>query len=69
MLLSKRSDASWSQLQAAIPGYKTALGPWDQSDVVAYLGDEHPGLEPAAREQVASFVQSPAALQALTFRA
>lgn len=69
MLLLKRSDLSWSELQALIPGYKASLGPWDQDEVVEYLGDEYPGLEPAASEQVDSFVQSHAFTQELTFRA
>jgi hypothetical protein len=69
VLLSKRSDLSWSELQASIPGYKASLGPWDQTQVVEYLGDEYQGLEPAASKQVDSFVQSQASIQELTFRA
>jgi len=69
VLLSKQSDLSWSELQASIPGYKTSLGPWGQNEVVEYLGDEYQGLEPAASEQVDSFVQSQASIQELTFRA
>lgn len=69
MLLSKQSDLSWSELQASIPGYKASLGPWNQNEVVDYLGDEYLGLEPAASEQVESFVQSQASIQELTFRA
>lgn len=69
VLLSKRLDLSWAELQVSIPGYKTSLGPWGQSEVVEYLGDEYKGLEPPASEQVDSFVQSQASIQKLTFRA
>jgi DNA relaxase NicK len=69
VLLSKQSDLFWAELQVSIPGYKTSLGPWDQNEVVEYLDDEYKGLEPAASEQVYSFVQSPASFQELTFRA
>lgn len=69
VLLSKQSDLSWSELQASIPGYKASLGPWDQNEVVEYLGNEYWGLEPAASEQVDSFIQSQASIQELTFRA
>jgi uncharacterized protein YbdZ (MbtH family) len=69
VLLSKQSDMSWSELQAAVAGYKASLGPWSQDEVVKYLSDEYRSLDPAASAQVESFVQSHASVQELTFRA
>jgi hypothetical protein len=69
VLLSKQSELSWRDLQAAIPGYKASLGPWSHHEVVEYLAAEYVSLEPAASVQVESFVQSQAAIQELMFRA
>ncbi len=68
VLLSKQSQLSWRELQAAIPGYKASLGPWSQDEVVEYLSVEYVDLEPAAAVQVESFLQSQDGMQELLFR-
>ena len=54
---------------SSLPDFLTTLGPWSAAEVVDYLGDEHPGLEPGAAAQVAAFLASGATLRALAFRA
>lgn len=69
VLLSKQSHLSWRELQAVIPDYKASLGPWSAEDVVAYLASDYGHLEPEAPVLVESFVQSPAVVRELAFRA
>jgi hypothetical protein len=67
LLLSKRRYASWHDIQDAYHGFKTSLGPWNASEVITYLAEEHPDLSPSAATQVAEFVARPEEAIALRF--
>ncbi|WP_459621461.1 hypothetical protein [Burkholderia sp. 3C] len=56
ILLSRRRYESWRQIQNEIADYMTSLGPWLPEDMVAYLSNEHLGLDPSAAEQVATLL-------------
>jgi hypothetical protein len=61
ILLSQKHYTSWIQIQNDFADYKASLGPWGVEEVIDYLRQEHSDLEPAAEQQVVSFVSgSPA---------
>ncbi|MDO8329441.1 MAG: hypothetical protein Q7T36_03135 [Fluviicoccus sp.] len=53
MLLSRQAFASWRDIQEAYPGYLTSLGPWSAEEVIEYLQQEYPELEPSSEQQLA----------------
>jgi hypothetical protein len=68
MLLSKRAYSSWREIQDEYTDYQTSLGPWAEEEVIEYLSDEYPDLEPSAEQQVASLVSSAQPAHTLSFR-
>jgi hypothetical protein len=67
MLLSKKTYASWREIQDEFDDYKTSLGPWDDDEVVQYLSEEYSALRPSAQEQVGAFIRGVANVGKLTF--
>lgn len=53
MLLSRQAFASWRDIQDAYTGYQSSLGPWSAEEVIEYLQQEYPELEPSAELQLA----------------
>lgn len=66
-LLSKKQYLSWREVQDDYPDYKTSLGPWSVDEVVEYLAEEYPKLNPSADEQVNNFLADAAIVKVLTF--
>lgn len=56
VLLSGRSYASWREIQDEYVDYVASLGPWTEGEVIDFLADDYPNLEPPAEQQVAAFV-------------
>lgn len=56
MLISKCQYASWQEIQDAFPDFKTSLGPLSVEEVIGFLADEYPTLQPDASVQVAEFM-------------
>ena len=67
VLLSKKSYASWREIQKEFQSYKASLGPWPIEEVIKFLADEYSNLVPSAKEQVNAFIQSKLELCKLTF--
>lgn len=55
--LSKKSYASWKEIQNEFFDFKTSLGLWPANEVIEYLTDEYSYLKPSASEQVKNFIQ------------
>ena len=68
VLLARSAAGVSSGALSSLPDLLTTLGPWSAAEVVDYLGDEHPELEPGAATQVPAFLASGAALRALVCR-
>lgn len=56
MLLSKKAYRSWLEIQNEYESYKASLGPWEVDQIVEYLAEEYPDLQPLAMEQISLFV-------------
>jgi hypothetical protein len=67
MLLSKRSYASWRDIQDEYQSYKASLGPWGQDEVAEYLTAEYSDLSPSAQEQIATLLSTSNETIELTF--
>jgi hypothetical protein len=52
VVLTKVEYESWRELQNDFCDYKASLGPWAEGQIVEFLGDEYPKIEPSAFEQV-----------------
>jgi len=68
MLLSKRSYASWREIQDEYQSYRASVGPWPHEWVAEYLSDEYSDLWPSAQEQVHVFLSEALEVKALAFR-
>lgn len=68
MLLSKRAYSSWQEIQDEYTDYQASLGPWGEEEVIEYLSDEYPDLEPSVEQQVMSLVSSTQPVHTLSFR-
>ncbi len=66
--LSKKRYGSWREIQDEYADYKTSLGPWEDEEVIEFLVDEYPSLEPSAQKQVSALVTGPEQERVLTFR-
>jgi hypothetical protein len=69
MLLSRKAYASWREIQAEYPDYKTSLGPWSVEQVVEYLQSDYPELSPPASAQVGQLLSSESVSIELSFKA
>ena len=67
MLLSRKSYASWRQIQDEFDDYMTSLGPWSPKDVIEYLGTEYSDLSPSAADQVQAFLSGAQETVEVTF--
>lgn len=56
MLISKKSDLSWREIQDEYVDYIASLGPWSAKDVADYLVEEYPNLSPTGAEQVSKLI-------------
>lgn len=68
VLVSKKSCASWRDIQAQYDRFKTALGPWNEREMISWLDEEYGDLFPTARRQVEQFLLSDEESRPLTFR-
>ncbi len=66
-LLSKKPYSSWREIQDEFPDYQTSLGPWPAAQVVEFLEDEYPDLDPAGADQVQRFLAAASVVWELTF--
>ena len=67
MILSKKQYESWREIQDEYEVYKASLGPWEHDEVVDYLNEEYPDLNPKAKTQVDNLLQSDNETNALSF--
>jgi isopentenyldiphosphate isomerase len=67
MLLSKKSYASWREMQNEFDDYKTSLGPWAEDEVVRYLAEEYSTLQPSAKAQVDALIHGGSYVEKITF--
>jgi hypothetical protein len=58
VLLSKKDYATWQDVQRDFPDYKASLGPWPDSAVAEYLGEEYSSIFPSAQAQIAELRNS-----------
>ena len=68
MLLSKKPYASWREIQDEYESYKASFGPWTRGDVLAFIVDDYPDLEPPAEIQIDEFLASEAETVVLKFK-
>lgn len=68
VLLSRKSYASWRQIQDEIENYKASLGPMTPDAAIAWLGEEYSGLSPDASEQVRRFLDTSEDTVAVTLK-
>jgi hypothetical protein len=65
LMLVKRPDATWRQLQAEYADYVTSLGPWTADELVDYFpldyGDDDRRW-PFTRRAIAEFMAAPGAV-------
>jgi hypothetical protein len=62
LLLVKRPDASWRQLQDEYPDYMTSLGPWASDQIAGYFTldyTEDDSRWPFTRRAIVEFMHSP----------
>lgn len=69
VFLSKKAYSTWQEVQRDFSAYKASLGPWLAFQVVEYLDDEHPALQPGASQQVAQFLAGSSLVVELSFAA
>ncbi len=65
LLIVKRPEAHWRQLQDEYPAYMTSLGPWTACEIAEYFAldyTEDDARWPFARRAIAEFMQSPGLL-------
>ena len=65
LLLVKRPDADWRQLQDEYAEYVASLGPWTAAEVAEYFAldyTEDDARWPFTRRAIAEFMQSPGRL-------
>jgi hypothetical protein len=67
VLLTRRSYASWRQIQGEFDDYKASLGPRSPEDVIEWLATEYSDLSPAARDQVRAFLNGEEETVEVTF--
>lgn len=67
MLLSKAPYGSWREVQDAFDDYQSSLGPWSDDEVIAYLANEHPDMQPSPGDQVAALLSCPEWVREVTF--
>lgn len=68
MLLSRKPYSCWREIQEEYADYQTSLGPWGEVEVIGYLREQYPDLEPPAAQQVRSFAASGNVVQALSWQ-
>lgn len=56
ILLSKKTCASWRDIQAQYANFTASLGPWRAEEMIGWLDDEYDDLFPTARQQVEQFL-------------
>lgn len=66
VLVSKKTYASWQEVQAEFDDYKASLGPWDAVTTISWLEEEY-ALTPSAEEQIASLMSSDQVVRTLSF--
>jgi hypothetical protein len=65
LLLVKRPDADWRQLQYEYPDFMTSLGPWTADEIAGYFAldyTEDDARWPFTRRAIAEFMRSPGSL-------
>lgn len=62
MLVTKKPDAGWREIQDEYEDYMTSLGPWTEGELIGFLGNQY-GEDEAAwgftRERIRAFMDSP----------
>ncbi|MNK81229.1 hypothetical protein D3C87_1009700 [compost metagenome] len=66
VLISRRSYASWCEIQDEYDDYMASLGPWDTTTATSWLDEEYSGLSPSAQDQIGAFLCSEQAVRSLS---
>ena len=67
VLVSRKTYASWREIQDEYDAYMASLGPWDVGTVVSWLDEEYTNLVSSAKEQVGALETSEQVVRILSF--
>jgi len=67
VLLSRKSYASWRQIQDDFEDYKASLAPRSPEDAIEWLGTEYSDLSPSASDQMRAFLSGSEDVVEVTF--
>lgn len=67
MLISKKKYEVWREIQDEYENYKASLGPWSGEEIIEYLGEEYPDLNPVAEIQVSNLLNASNQTAKVTF--
>lgn len=68
MLLSKKHYGSWREIQDEYEDYKTSFGPWAKEEVLEFIEEEYPEMDPRPSIQIDSLIHSGKECHVFTFK-